>query len=103
MEDNNILLEELRGLRGEVQEFRGEVIEWRQAIGERTAALETHIKRAIIGNGTPSELQQLKDRIALLERGHWKFAGILAACSAFFSIAIALAIEIAKHKLSSGQ
>lgn len=100
MEDTNILLQELRNLRTEVQEFRDEVIEWRQAIGERTARNEEVIKRAIVGNGQPSDLKQLGDRITVLERGHWRFAGILGACSAFFSVVVAVAIEFIKRKLS---
>lgn len=99
MEDTNILLQELRGLRNEVQEFKNEVLEWRQAIGERTAALEVVIKRAILGNGQPSDLKQLGDRITVLERGHWRFGGILVACSAVFSAILAFSIEYLKHKV----
>ena len=99
MEETSILLQELRCLRNEVQEFKGEVLEWRQAIGERTAALEVIIKRAILGNGQPSDLKQLDNRITVLERGHWRMGGMLVACSAVLSVASAFAIEYVKKLL----
>ena len=91
----NVILDEIRAVRDEVREFRKDVQEWRQETGERIATIESQIKPAILGNGQPSRLSQIDDRVTALERSYWKMVGMASASGAL----VALAIDVARKKL----
>ena len=91
----SLILDEIRAVRDEMREFRSDVNAWRQETGERIAKLEAQVKPAIIGNGQPSRLAQIDDRVTALERHHWRLAGAASAAGAI----VALLVDVVRKKL----
>jgi hypothetical protein len=74
-----LVLQEIRGVRDDLQAFKNEVSEWKQELGERVASVETTIRPAIQGNGQPSRLSAVETRVTALEKMWWKAIGAAVA------------------------
>lgn len=75
-----LLLQEFRAFRDtEFCEFREDVASWRQDSGERLAKLENEVKSGISGNGQPSRLTLIEDKVESLQHDRWKFTGFVLA------------------------
>ncbi len=70
----DLILEELRGLRAEFNAFSLDT-------GERVASLEIQVKHGISGNGQPSRLQVVEDRVESLSVWRWRIVGICGGAS----------------------
>jgi len=87
MEDQQ-LVEEIRGLRVEIQEFRSDVASWRQDTGERIATIESQLRPAILGNGQPSRLAVVEKQVGELNQARYTQGGIVAALSALWAVIV---------------
>jgi hypothetical protein len=54
------------------------VTAWQQDTGERVAQLETQVRAGVTGNGQPSRLGVVEQRVTSLERFRWYLGGIAA-------------------------
>lgn len=63
----------------EWREFRESVSAWQQETGERIAQLEIQVKSGITGNGQPSRLAAVEQRVRSLEWARWYVGGAVIA------------------------
>jgi hypothetical protein len=70
MDQIQIVLEEVRAVRGEVGKLREELSANAEENASRVTQLETWVKPALVNNGQPSRIAALESRVAALER-HW--------------------------------
>ncbi len=83
-----LLLTEFRSFRDtEWREFRVSVSAWQQETGERVAQLETQVKAGVTGNGQPSRLALVEQRVTSLERFRWYLAGVAVAIGPVLTMA----------------
>ena len=81
-----ILLQEFRSFRDqEFRAFRGDLSEWQQQTGERVASLESDVKQGIRGNGQPSRLAEVEEKVAMLEKWKWYLMGAWVVVAAAIS------------------
>jgi hypothetical protein len=74
------LLKEFRAFRDtEWREFRVSVSAWQQETGERITRLETQVKAGVTGNGQPSRLAVVEQRVRSLEWVRWYVGGAVIA------------------------
>ncbi len=72
----NLITDALNRISDKQDELAANLNEWRQELSERTSKLEAVVKPALQGNGTPSEIYQIKERVTTLEEKGWLFSGI---------------------------
>ncbi|MGA3370677.1 MAG: hypothetical protein ABSC48_02835 [Terracidiphilus sp.] len=72
----NFITDALNRISDKQDELAANLNEWRQEISERTSKLEAVVKPALQGNGTPSEIFQIKERVTTLEEKGWLLSGI---------------------------
>jgi hypothetical protein len=70
----------------EMRELRGQVQDWRVNEAERLSKLEEQVRTGISGNGQPSRLAVVEDRVEALQRDRWFGAGIVAAMSSALTL-----------------
>jgi len=68
----DLIVAALQRITEKQNELSRDLNEWRQELSERTTKLEAAVKPALLGNGQPSELFQIKSRITMLEKAWWK-------------------------------
>jgi hypothetical protein len=68
---DELILQELQLLRADFSSFARDT-------GERVSSLEIQVKSGITGNGQPSRLQVLEDRLDGLSRWRWWVVGAAA-------------------------
>ena len=88
------IIDAIDKLDAKFEEFRRDMKEWQQETGERVQALESVTKPAIIGNGQPSKLATLENRIRVLENGYMKAIGASSVSGAVVALAFEL---VRKH------
>jgi hypothetical protein len=91
----NLILEEIRAVRTEMQDLRKDMQGWQQDTGERIATIESQIKPTIIGNGQPSRLAVVEEQVDELRRDRWRLTGAASAGGAI----IGVVIDLARKKL----
>jgi hypothetical protein len=90
-----LLLQEFRSFRDtEFREFREDIASWRQNSGERLAKLESEVKSGVSGNGQPSRLAIVEDRVDALQRDRWFGAGVVAAISSGLTLGCGYALRM---------
>lgn len=91
---SSVLLQEFRAFRdAEFRVFRDELTAWKQEVGERLASLEADVKSGIKGNGQPSRLTTVEERLTELQRVRWKAVGAFVAVWALFTTALTTALH----------
>jgi hypothetical protein len=92
------LLTEFRSFRDtEWREFRDQVMIWQNDTAQRVAKLESEVKAGLIGNGTPSRLNVLEDKVSDLTKYKYWLLGVTAGVSAIVSIVAACVGFLLKH------
>lgn len=90
MQDTSeLILQELQLLRSDFNSFARDT-------GERVSSLEIQVKQGVTGNGQPSRLQVVEDRIDSLMQWRWWVVGAAAGSGAVISV-IAWMVEIARR------
>jgi hypothetical protein len=75
-----LLLQEFRAFRdSEFREFKDDVATWKQDSGARIATLESDVKAGIKGNGQPSRMSIVEEKVSRLERFKWQVTSAGAA------------------------
>jgi hypothetical protein len=85
----DIILDELRALRGDFNTFARDT-------GERVSVLETQVKQGIIGNGQPSRLQRAETAIERIQRWRWQLVGVATGISGLVSAIAWVIVELRK-------
>src|ERR1035441_2238624 len=75
----NIITDALNRISDKQDELAANLNEWRQELSERTSSLEAVVRPALMGNGTPSEIFQIKERVTTLEERDWRFSVVSKA------------------------
>jgi hypothetical protein len=75
----NLITDALNRISEKQDELAANLNEWRQELSERTSKLEAVVRPALQGNGTPSEIFQIKERVTTLEERDWRFSGVSKA------------------------
>lgn len=80
MQTEDIILEELRGLRADYNKHA-------RATGERLSKLESQMQ-TLLGNGQPGIITKLQDEVKDIQRWRWRIVGLSAGIGIVVSGAI---------------
>lgn len=70
----------------ELKELRGDFNKFARDTGERVSSLESQVRYGVTGNGQPSRLQVVEERVESLSRWRWWVVGCAAGSGAVISV-----------------